>query len=178
MFINFNYNYDITNWYWQVAEFPNEIFSSVSLSYIDPSDSTYQSWLNVNQTPYKTDTGLSLSVLMIQQYVPRYLNTGIQIVSTNNVLLNGTYSATENDLNRISSIATGIAAGRGLPGQESTFYYSDIRGELHEFNSTEFLNFASSIETFIYRLRISLRIICQHGVAQLPQQPVTIDPQG
>lgn len=178
MFISFNYNYDINNWYWQVDEFPTEIFSSASLSYIDPLDSAYQAWLTVNQMPYKTETGLTLSALIVQQYVPRYLNNGIQIVSTNNALLNATYGATDNDTNRISSIATGIAAGRGLPGGGSTFYYADNQGTLHEFNQTEFLNFASSIETFIYNLRGSIRIICQHGIAQIPSQPVNIDTIG
>lgn len=166
----------IKYWYWNVVEFQDQVFGSQSMSYIPLDDPQYQDWLVRFNQATAINTGQELGAVLIQNWTPMYLGNGLAITSMLNPGLNGTYAVQDPDLNRISSISTGIAAGKGLPGGGETFYYADMSDNLHAFNATEFLNFAKSIENFIYNLRVTLRILAQHGVAQMPEQPVNIDP--
>lgn len=166
----------ILNWYYQVSQFPNQVFSTARMAYVPIDDLDYQSWKLGNLTTDQFSTGSTLTPLLLQNWLPFYLTRGVEVTSMTNPLLSGTYAVQDADTARISSIATGIASGKGLPGGGSTFWYADINDQLHSFTQEEFLNFAKSIENWMYDLRISIRTISQQNIGSIPIQPVNIDP--
>ena len=46
---------DLKNWYWNVAERPGEVYSSVSQSYVPDNDPTYQNWIYVPPEQARAD---------------------------------------------------------------------------------------------------------------------------
>lgn len=59
-------NYIPQNWYWIVAGSTSQVYSSLSGSYVTPSDSTYQSWLASGNTPTRIDTESNLGAVLSQ----------------------------------------------------------------------------------------------------------------
>jgi hypothetical protein len=92
------------------------------------------------------------------------LLAGCQIVSTGTPALNATYRIDQAQQQTIAGIATGIAARNRVPGGGADFNYPDIDGNLHAFTATNFLDFASAVEDYVYAL--------SNGGS--PAQPVTI----
>jgi hypothetical protein len=166
----------ILYWYYQVSQFPNQVFSTDQMAYVSIDDPDYQSWTQGGLIADQFTTGSELTSLLLSNWLPFYLPRGVEVSSSTNPLLSGTYAVQDADTARISSIATGIASGKGLPGGGSTFWYAHINDQLHSFTQEEFLNFAKSIENWMYNLRIAIRTISQQNVGSIPVQPVNIDP--
>jgi hypothetical protein len=80
------------------------------------------------------------------------LASGISVTSTSTPTLNGTYGCTPSDQANITSIMTGIAAGAGVPGGGSTFYWLDASGAPHEFTAAQFLDLSKAIRDYVYAL--------------------------
>lgn len=166
----------ILNWYYQVTQYPGQVFSTQIMSYVTDDDPTYLNWMASGFTADTIDTAQILSQVLLNNWLPFYLTNGVAASSQLNPLLSGTYAVQDQDITRISAIATGIASGKGLPGGGTTFWYADIADNLHSFTQEEFLTFAKSIENWMYDLRISIRMVCQQAPGNLPTQPINIDP--
>jgi hypothetical protein len=105
--------------------------------------------------------------LAAQQVSKEYtiaIGAGVQIVSTGTPALNGTYAIDTPAQQNLSAVAAGIASRNRVPGGGTTFNYYDTAGNPHAFNATNFLNFASAVEDYVYAL----------DEGQFPSQPVTI----
>ena len=98
------------------------------------------------------------------------LAAGLELVSTGTPELNGTYALDQLSRMDIVSIEIGVKAGQGFPGGGSAFNYPDASGKLHEFNESNFLEFATAMRQYAY----SLNAIISGASMELPASPVTI----
>jgi hypothetical protein len=80
------------------------------------------------------------------------LAAGIAIASTSSPALNAIYSVDPGAQANVTAIVTGISAGEGLPGGNSTFDYLDMSGEPHAFTSAQFTTLAAAIRNYVYAL--------------------------
>ncbi len=169
--INPNY----MNHYWIVAASTTQVWSSASMSYVPVTDSTYQAWLSIpahGPSPIASDAEL-FQVLMNQCW-PAVSAAGVAVTSTGTPALDGTYSILDRDISNITALATGIAAGKPLPGGGSTFNYPDITGAAHAFSAANFLNFGTAIEDYVYNYRETLLTLLGGGSGSLPSSSLTI----
>lgn len=166
--------YDPMDWYWVVAGTTNP-WASARVQYVAPTDPTYLAW-QAGPPPRAAsniDSAASLGDVLNTQWAPQALAT-LTIQSTGSPALNGTYAMDQGTQAQITGIAAGIAAGRGLPGGGSTFNWPDVFGQPHAFSSTNFLNFASAAESYIYNFTQQLNLLVNNLPATLPTQPITI----
>lgn len=77
-------------------------------------------------------------------------------------------------LSTITSISTGIAAGKPLPGGGSTFNYYDVNGGTHAFSAENFLNFAVAIEGYVYMYSEAVITLVNGGSASIPSSSLSI----
>lgn len=106
----------------------------------------------------------------LSQQAMSMLSTGIEIISTSDPSLNGTYPVDSITYQQISGIIAGIADGIGLPGGGSTFNWLDTSGVPHQFTVDTFSNFASAVMNFNYQLNT----IIGSNSDTLPTLPVNI----
>ena len=98
------------------------------------------------------------------------LAAGLEIVSTGTPELNGTYALDQLSRMDIVSIEIGVKAGQGFPGGGSAFNYPDASGKLHEFNESNFCEFATAVRQYSY----ALNAVIAGTSMGLPESPVTI----
>lgn len=84
-----------------------------------------------------------------QDYL-EFLSTPVSVVFTGTPALNASYDVDAQAQSFITSIADGIANGKGLPGGGDTFKYNDTTSTSHDFNAANFLNMAKAIEDFVF----------------------------
>jgi hypothetical protein len=106
----------------------------------------------------------------LAQQAATMLVVGIEIVSTGAPTLNGTYAVNLATYQRITGIVAAIAGGLGLPGGAATFNWLDTVGTPHQFNATQFGNFAKAVMDFDY----ILNTVIGSNSGTLPTLPVTI----
>lgn len=166
--------YNVLDWYWAVAGDPN-VWSSARTGYFATSDATYLAWLADDPTriPKAIDSAALLGGVMQQDWLPQALKV-VQVQSTGTPALNGTYAIDTLSQAQITGISAGIAAGKGLPGGGGAFFWPDVTGVPHSFNSANFLNFASGIEAFLYSFTQALGATVAGFPTPLPTQPITI----
>ena len=157
----------IDNHYWQVGSDATKVYSSKKAAYVPVTDVGYVAWSAMNTV--SIIDAQTLFDTLVELWVPLYLANGIQIVSTGNPALNGTYPLDPLSQQQINGSATSIAAGRGVPGGGSTFIYQG-----HSFTEATFLNFADGASNYVYNVYHSLGQIVMTGSGSLPTQPVTI----
>jgi hypothetical protein len=171
--------YNPLNWYWIVPGLAG-VWSSARLAYVPTSDATYLAWIAANNAPTAIGAAADLADVMLTQWLPPTLRAGVAVLSTATPALNGTYTLDPGapsslpGLNAITSISTGIAAGKALPGGGTTFNYADVTGTPHAFTAANFLNFAAALESYVYALTQAVGFLVSGGTTTLPAQPVVI----
>jgi hypothetical protein len=98
----------------------------------------------------------------------------IQIASTGNPALNGTYALDDPSRSDIDGIYAGIKNGDGLPGGGTTFAFPDVSGSPHMFDGTSFPNFAKAARDYRYAMIAAIATAQAGGSPTLPTIPVTI----
>lgn len=161
--------YNVNNWYWIVGASTSQVFSSATLTYVPTSNLSYSAWLLGGNAPSRIANAEELFEVLVNQWTPAYLATGIVLTSTGNPALNGVYPLDAQSQAQITGIATSIAAGRGLPGGGSTFLYQD-----HPFSSADWLNFATACEGWVYDTFQALGEMVIAGSGSLPSTAVSI----
>lgn len=187
-------NYNINDWYWIIGNNKNNVFSSDRSIIVPITDTTYTTWLTSGNLPTKIDSWSSLYGVMLNgnmtaatyiattqqtsltplQIATFLLNGTVSIISSSNGDLNGTYDISANSQSRITSITTGINAGKGLPGGNSTFGYADVNGAVHIFTVNTFVDFASAIENYVYDVYSVEATLLANGKASWPSSSLTI----
>jgi hypothetical protein len=71
-------------------------------------------------------------------------------------------------------LSTGIAAGKQLPGGQSTFGYADINGAHHFFAADSFVAFAAAVEDYIYQLNQAISLAVFGQDAPVPSNTLMI----
>ena len=160
--------YTPSNWYWFIADDRSTVYSSAAYAYLPSSDPTYQTWAATN-TATLIDTKENLAQVLLDQVMPMYFVNGMDVVSINTPALTDNYTLDQQTQSQITSIANAIAANRGLPGGETTFFFQG-----HEFTADDFLNFAEAAADFVYNSNQSVQRIVLTGAGAMPTQPVTI----
>lgn len=161
-------NYSAMSWYWVVAGSTTQVFSGATLTYVPVADVDYAAW-QAQHTATNIVSASELFEVMLAQWIPVYLGQGMQLESTGSPSLNGTYPMDDQTQGQITGIATSIAAGRGLPGGDSTFFFQG-----HVFNEAQFLDFAAASGSFVYGVYQSVGQMVLAGSGSLPAQPVVI----
>lgn len=164
----FNNAYNPMDWYWFVGDDKDQVFSSGAVAYKPATDPTYVTWSASHPTT-KILNAEELYDVLVDQWLPTYVLTGVQIESTDTPSLNDVYPMDQASTQTITGIATSISAGRGLPGGGTTFRYKG-----HTFTEAAFLDFATAAENWLYAVQQSLGKIVLTGSGSMPVQPVTI----
>lgn len=86
----------------------------------------------------------------LEQQAATMLAGPVPVKSTGTPSLNGSYKVDIATQTQITAIASGINAGLGLPSGTSTFNWPDSTGTAHQWNETQFLQFAQSLMLFLY----------------------------
>lgn len=160
--------------YWFVGGDTTKVWSSARVRYVEPTDAAYLAWMVGGRVASNIATSGELFELLIAQWVPLVFSQGVAVTSTGMPSLKGTYALSDRAISQITTIATGIAAGKPLPGGGSTFNYPDISNTMHEFTETNFLNFGISIEGYVYNFEQALSTLLNGGAANLPSSSLTI----
>ena len=188
--------YTASKWYWLVGNKPGVVFSAPAGAYVATSDAGYEAFLAAENraTSILSDgeladvlakAGLPASVIQTvgwtnwgnvppsdQAAVLRA--AGCQITSTATPALDATYLIDDSSIGKFTAIASGINAGKGLPGGGSTFNLLDAAGAAHVIGSADFLNLAAALETYVYDIvQTEMSMLGGHG-GTWPAQPVTI----
>jgi hypothetical protein len=168
-------SYNPSNWYWVVAGSTMQVWSSARVKYVPTTDATYVAWLAAGNRPTQIASANDLFGVLAKQWTPVAQASGVQVTSTATASLNGTYAVDAASQATISSLSTGIAAGKPLPGGGTTFNYPDVSNTMHAFTSANFLDFSASIEGFVYSFEQGLLGLL-NGVAgaALPSTSLTI----
>jgi hypothetical protein len=162
------HTYNVNDWYWQVGGSTDQVFASGRMAYVPVTDATYVAWLATGKLATVIAEARDLYDVLVQQWAPSYVQT-VEVQSTGTSALDGFYPMDAQTQAQITSIATSITAGRGLPGGSSTFVFQG-----HVFNQTQFLNFATAVENYIYNFYQALGQIVLTGSGSLPSQPITM----
>lgn len=169
------FKYTVTNWYWFVGSNRVRAWSSAQVDYVPASDPTFRAWLAAGNSPTVIPSAEDLAGLLSAQWVPIAISPGVNLTSTATPSLNGTYSLTPSAQVNITAISTGIAAGKPLPGGGSTFLYADANGLPHAFSATDFLNFATEAEAYVYQFGLSLQsLVVGTAPVGMPSRDITI----
>lgn len=168
------FSYNPAAWYWIVAGSTSQVWNSAAVEYVAVNDQTYVAWLSSGGMPTKIANATELVQVLLQQWAPLVQASGLQVSSIGTPALNGTYAIDSASQAQITSLSTGIAAGKPLPGGGSTFNYPDITGGQHAFNATNFLDFAASIEGYIYNFNQALIASVNGTPTALPSTTLTI----
>jgi len=167
--------YNPADWYWEVSEYPNEVWSSARLDYVSPDDEDFQRWCTepTNQTT-KIPNGAALSDVMLAQRVPTIVAPGVQVNYTTNSALNAVYPLDFASMATVGAIARDAASGLGFPGGLGTYSYSDITGTPHDFTVSEFTAFYRVTRDYISAVQTAVSDRSMHGGTALPDPVVTV----
>ncbi len=165
--------YNPANWYWIVAGSTTQVWASGRNEYVPITDATYTAWLASGNVATRISTAASLAGVLIQQWLPLYMQQGVTLVSAGTPALNATYAADPATLGNITALSTGLSAGL-VPGGGTTFSYPDITGAEHTFTSTNFLNFAKAMETLEYTIEQAIGALVSGVTATVPSLSLSI----
>lgn len=161
--------FDPADSYWFIGSDQSKVYSSARTGWVSVNDTTYKNWASQHSTTPTILSTQDLLDVLTKRWVPLYLANGVQIRSTGTSALNGTYAMDPASQQQITSIAASIAAGRGLPGGQSTFTYQG-----HSFDADHFLDFATAVENWVYAVYQAVGTIVMTGSGSMPTQPITI----
>lgn len=167
--------YNVLDWYWILRGEPLSVWSSRRLEYVTSEEAEYQTWLQRGNQATTINSRSELAQVIIDQYLPLAAQHGLAVVCSSNDSLSGTYAIDDAAIGNITSLASGIAAGKPLPSGSDTFTYRDINYTTRTFTAPQFLAFASAIEAYVYGFReaISDLILGNQTTLPIPTQPVT-----
>lgn len=165
--------YNPLNWFWIIAGDPTQAWSSSRLTYVSTVDPGYQAWLQAGNAATIIMDKPSLVQVMVDQWLPLASLSGVAVQCATDNTLNGTYAIDPASLGNITSLASGIAAGKPLPSGADTFIYRDMSGEPHTFTAPVFVSFGSAIEAYVYGVREAVTNLILSNAAVLPTSPVT-----
>ncbi len=163
-----------SNWYWSVGGSQTQVWSSARAQFVPVTDAAYSAWLAAGHVATRILNAGELYEVLMAQWVPAVQATGVQVTSTANPALNGTYAIDAVAQAQLSALSTGIAAGKPLPGGGTTFNYPDMSRAMHAFSAADFLNFATAIEGFLYSFEQNLMALLNGQNAPLPAPSLTI----
>jgi hypothetical protein len=106
----------------------------------------------------------------LPQQARAVLAGGLSVTCTSNAALNGTYALDADSQRDITTIASAIAAGLGLPGGGDTFKYPDVSGTFHPWTAAAFPVFAKAALNLVYA--VNMVVAGQNTV--LPDATLTI----
>jgi hypothetical protein len=169
-----SYTPNFRDHYWIVAGDSTRVWSSKNIAYVSVSNAEYLAWRAIGYIPSTINsTGELLDVLQAN-WIPLIFANGIEITSTATPSISGIYSLADKAINQMVAIATGISAGKQLPGGGSTFNYPDLSNSMHAFTAPDFLNFGIAIENYIYSCTQALHSLLNDELASFPQSSITI----
>lgn len=133
-------------------------------------------WANRVPGPWAVSAGAIVAytppppVLTVAQQAGVLLSEPVNIVCTSLPALDGAYAADQTSQAQITSIASAIAAGLGLPGGGATFDWYDSTGSSHPWPATQFTALAKAVMNFVYAAN---QVAMGNGTT-LPSQTLTI----
>ena len=102
-------------------------------------------------------------------------SAGIQITSTSNSALNGTYAIDPTTQNKLTSIAAYVAVNQKFPAGQATLAWPDAAGVLHQgFTTSQFLALGSVIADYVTGVELARTLLSTGNLAEWPATSVTI----
>lgn len=120
---------------------------------------TYPATIGVSSEQANQPNEYTISVTVIalappptlQEEATSILNQAVvEVDSPSNPGIEGRYAADIVHRNNITSIASAINAGLGLPSGTDTFFYPDIDNVAHDWGADNFMQFAKAVMSYIY----------------------------
>ncbi len=133
-------NYQATN--------NNIIIETTTNTYIpmDLGNKDYQDyllWLEAGNTPSSPSPPTPI------QQASVIISNGLTVTCNSNSLLNGTYAITSDWQNRLTSVNTALALGKGFPHGEANISWPDITGDFHSFSQNNFIELSVIVEGYV-----------------------------
>jgi hypothetical protein len=150
-----------------------QVWASNRLQFVPVADSQYAAWLAQGYLT-KTVSAADLVTVMQQQAVPLLQAPGVAVVSIATPALNGSYAVDPITTGQITSIVSGINAGKGVPGSGATFNWQNVGGTAVPFGPTDFVNLGDALMGYLYEFDQALVALISGQAATLPTTPVTI----
>lgn len=168
---NFVY-YNCADWYWLVGGDTSRMWSSARMTFVPATAPPYQAWIQAGKSATQIGSLSELFSVLIETCFPIASAAGITVYCQSDDALSGQYSIDAKSLQDISSISTGIAAGKPLPGGGDTFAYPI--GSNHRFTGPVFLDFAAAIESFVWAYQQAVSDRLNGTATALPSSILTI----
>lgn len=165
--------YNPLKWYWKVGGSTTQVFYSGDFTFKAVSDTAYVAWA-VSNIASRVGSASELAQVIFTQIEPYLLALGIAVSSAGTPAINATYSLAPAAIQRLNLIASLIANGKGLPGGGGTMLYPDTSGNTHTFTSTNILNLATALQTYIYNWEAAITTKVGGGSASFPTTPVAL----
>jgi hypothetical protein len=102
------------------------------------------------------------------------LAMGLQVTSTGNPAISGTYALDATTLDQIGAVARDFGAGLGLPGGGSVFYYPDRSALLHAFTGPEIVEVYRAMRDLLLILNTQAAAMRFGASPTWPDQTVTL----
>lgn len=118
------------------------------------------SWVNPPATPF--------------DILSEKLNTGLNIVSSGNPLLNATYALDQISQDQLFQIGSFVKVFGFFPSGNANQDYPDITGQPHTFNTTQFVNLLLSVASYVSAAQSTAVILTNGGQANWPNPNKTI----
>ncbi|MGI4943639.1 MAG: hypothetical protein ACRYHQ_24255 [Janthinobacterium lividum] len=174
--------YNPAAWYWQIGSNTAQVYSSAAAALVPVTDAGYVGFLARGCLPTAIPNMGALQQVLAAQYpaglpggqVAALMAAGCAVVSTATPALNATYPLDVEHLFYITSVAAGLAEGRGLPNGLATVGISDLGGGIHQMAAADFLNLAIALRDYFAALKATSAVLLGGGTAAWPAQPVTI----
>jgi hypothetical protein len=182
--------YTPANWYWRMDASTTQVWSSASAALVPLDDPAYLRWADRNTHIHDMTWPSLFDIMMTHnpsaavavaklhpeklkpiQVASALIQAGAEIQSTATPAINGTYTI---DSAKLTSIAAGLAAGKGFPSGIPTITWFDMSGTPHSFTEADFLNFASAIEHYVYQVYMTEATLDAGHDATWPELPILI----
>lgn len=143
-----------------VSQSPQPGDSRFDVQPVDESDPAVQAFVHPQLTAQQ---------IAAQQYAQLKATGAVQINFTSAPQLDAVYGVSAADQGIMGNIVAGIAAGRGVPGNGSTFVYLDASKQPHLFTAQQLTDMAQAVRDYLYAMALAAA-----GQGGAPSTPLTI----
>lgn len=191
--------YNPQDWYWIVGGYPDtQVFASGRGQFVPTNDQDFLAWqglshehrpsriLNADElyeallavAPEAAARGVAAleGNLAPAKVAQLKMAAGLPITSQAHPELSATYPMDLLTIVEVTSVAAGLAEGKGMPMGLPTVSFPDISGNLHQFNEAEFKNWAACMRDYFAGVNQAARAFAMHqDGAAWPSTPVSMD---
>ena len=164
-------HYNPHAWYWAVATFPLQVWSSAALGYVDRNNAGFANWVQRGHQPTKIGTPEELLQVMQHSVQPHVMRMGVTVESQSTPALNAVYRVTEAALLTIGRLAITLGPKRG---NTKTASLPDANGTPHTFMAAQLNELVTACDAYVMQWAEALAHNVAGTVVAYPSNIITI----